>query len=218
MEKSYSANPEKIVEVKDKWVKVRVTMSWSCGSIVQRCDDRKGKSRIEWRSRIEWSWRGTWAAPDWRVRAGPWNKPTHTCRFEIGACTAWWEEVAPITMSKKKEECWSVQKARYRDGLLLHENGHSPECSSNLRRIDNLHCGEGRQTPKHHEQCGPEEGSWRALDNWDSSTYLVIVKSHSKLFLKRPRSRLFVSSHARRLTAWDPVFCYIVDRLHDDHR
>ena len=97
------------------------------------------------------------AAPDWRVRAGPRNKPTQREREEHEAMHVPFRDWCAHCMmgrgrthhhvAKQKSE-GSVKKAHHRHGLLLHENRIDPECPSNHRRIDNLRCGEGRQTSK----------------------------------------------------------------------
>ena len=64
----------------------------------------------------------------------------------------------PSPRGKTKKQ-GSVKKAHHRHGLLLHEIEVCTECPNDLRRIDNLHCGEGRQTSEHHEQRCVEKGS-----------------------------------------------------------
>ena len=136
-------------------------------TIVQRWNDRQQKSRMEWRNRIRWSWRGTWwdvkegneidseeEVADWRATAAPRNKPTS--KGERGA----WSDtraVPRLVRAMKRSHSSSCCKSRRvkispeslsSPWLLLHENGNHPECSSNFRGIDNLRCGEGRQTSK----------------------------------------------------------------------
>ena len=106
------------------------------------------------------------AAPDWRVRAGPRNKPTQREREEHEATHVPFRDWCAHCMMGRGRTHHHVAKQKSEDqsrrpiiamDYLLHENGICPECPSDLGRINNLRCGEGRQTSKHHEQCGTEE-------------------------------------------------------------
>ena len=114
------------------------------------------------------------AAPDWRVRARPRNKPTQKVREEHEATHVPFRDwYAHCMMERgrthhhvaKQKKRGSVEKAHHRRELLLHENEVFSECSHSFRRIDNLHRGEGRQTSEHDEQRCVEKRSRGTLDN-----------------------------------------------------
>ena len=134
------------------------------------------------------------------MRAGPRNKPTQREREEHEATHVPLRLVRTLHdgkgrthhhVAKQKSE-GSVKKAHRRHDLLSHENGIGLECPSNLRRIDNLRCGEGRQTSKHHEQCGNKEGS-RRVDSRESGEIHWLAwlpRDHVKERLKACSSRI----------------------------
>ena len=82
------------------------------------------------------------AAPVWRVRAGPRNDPKPRVPFRDWCAHCVLGRGRTHHHVAKQKNQGSVEKARHRHGLLLHENEVCCECSNNLIRIDNLHCGE----------------------------------------------------------------------------
>ena len=105
------------------------------------------------------------AAPVWRVRAGPSNKPTQREREEHEATHVPFRDWCAHCMmgrgrshrhvAKQKSEDQSRRPIIAMDYFFI----IGPDCPSDLRRIDYSRRGEGGQTPKHHEQRGVEEGS-----------------------------------------------------------
>ena len=91
---------------------------------------------------------GEFAAPDWRVRARPRNKPTQREREEHEATHMPFRDWCAHCMmgrgrthhhiAKQKSEDESRREAHHRHGLFLHENGGYPECPIDHRRTNHL--------------------------------------------------------------------------------
>ena len=99
---------------------------------------------------------------DWRVRAGPRNKPTAREREEHEVTHILFRDWCTHCMmgrgrthhhvSKQGSEDLSRRPTRAMD----HEKFNC-ELSDDSRRVSDVHCGEGGQTSEHHEQCSSEE-------------------------------------------------------------
>ena len=80
---------------------------------------------------------GEVASPDWRVRAGPRNRPTQNCREEDEAthvpfrdwCTTLYDgHRTHPPLRHQTNECGLIEKTHRFDGPLLHEHELCGEC------------------------------------------------------------------------------------------
>ena len=108
----------------------------------------------------------------WRVKAGPRNRPTQKEREGARSNTRAVQRLVHTLYDGQRTHP-SPRKQTIRVGI----NRDDPQvrwitnyfmkmksvvnAQHNIRRVDNLHCGERRQASGHHEQCCFEARSWR---------------------------------------------------------